>query len=180
MKESLTYEEVVKIAVAETIKTMEAKWDEREKKVQDNRRHNTKLLLKNYRLFKKHQDSSIHALAQLEDSTVEFMALMSATGDNIYKGTKVEAICNTRANTTIMLAHLDEMIGVYRHLCEKSAKPEDMRRYRILEARYISDDELTTEEIAELEAIDTRTVFKDLKIVYAKLSVLLFGVDCLK
>lgn len=179
--ETLTYKEIVElatsVAVSETIKTMEEQWEAREKAKRDKRLHNTKLLLKNYRLFKLHRDSSIYKLSQLENSTAEIMSLMNTTGSNTYRDNKVDAICNSTANTSIMLGHLDEMLDIYKYLCEKSSKPEDLRRYRVLHARYISDKEQTTEEIAELEDIDTRTVFKDLKIACEKLTSLLFGVD---
>lgn len=182
-QETLTYEEIVQlatsVAVSETIKTMEAQWAAKEKAKRDKHLHNTKLLLKNYRLFKLHRDSSIYKLSQLENSTAEIMALMTATGDNAFRDTKIDAIYNSSANTTIMLGHLEEMLDIYKYLCEKSSKPEDLRRYRVLHARYISEEEQTTEAIAEQEDIDTRTVFKDLKVACEKLTSLVFGVDYL-
>lgn len=137
-------------------------------------------MLKNYRLFKKHQNSSLYSLSQLENNTAEFMALLRATGDNIVKETKVESISNTKAKTTVLLRHLDEMIGVYRHLCEKSGKPEELRRFLVLEARYIAEEEVSMATVAERLNVDDRTVFKDLRAACEKMSVLLFGVDVLK
>lgn len=180
--ETLTYEEIVRlatsVAVSETIKTMEEKWEQREKMQREKRLHNTKLLLKHYRLFAQHRGSSLYQLSQLENSTAEIMSLMEESEES--RGTeKMETFGNSSKTIPLMLGHLDEMLEIYKHLCEKSSKPEDMRRYRVLHARYISGEELTTEAIAEREDIDARTVFKDLKVACEKLTSLVFGVNFL-
>lgn len=184
--ETLSYEEIVRlatsVAVSETIKTMEEKWEQREKERRDKRLQNTKLLLKHYRLFKEHRGSSIYKMSQLEKGTAEIMSLMAMVGKDTEgkKGeNETDAIGISGKTITLMLGYLDEMLDIYKHLCEKSSKPEDMRRYRVLHARYISHEELTTEAIAEKEDIDTRTVFKDLKVSCEKLTSLVFGVDFL-
>ena len=69
------------------------------------------------------------------------------------------------------------MISTYRTMCENSGNETEKRRYEILYYRYIADNELTVDELAEKYYVDRRTIFYDLGIAMKKLAILIFGVD---
>ena len=55
-----------------------------------------------------------------------------------------------------------------------------MRRYRVVKALYLSAQPVSAQEVADIEMIDTRTVYKDVNAACVPLSTLLFGVDALR
>lgn len=76
-----------------------------------------------------------------------------------------------------MLNHIDAMLRTYEIICLTSKKPEEQRRYRVLEAMYIKEEPEHVEDIADRENIDVRTVYRDLDAACEKLSALLFGIQ---
>ena len=112
--------------------------------------NSAKMLLKNYRRFKKMTVSS----GELE----------------------VVSIKDRVARTELMIEHIDAMLEVYKKDCNRS--PEGQRRYRVIYWMYLSEDESkTAEDIAEMENVVVRTVFRDIKTAYEELAVLFFGID---
>lgn len=58
------------------------------------------------------------------------------------------------------------------------AQKYSQRRYRVIYWMYLSEDESkTAEDIAEMENVVVRTVFRDIKTAYEELAVLFFGID---
>ena len=141
----------------------------------DRRLHNTRLLLKNYRLFKKHAEGAVFSPRQFKESAVDILDGLddAVISDSAY----VEGIKKSQQRTAIIIRHIDEMLRFYRILCEQSGKPEDMRRYRVVMALYIDPERLQLQEIADREGIEWRTVYKDVSIVVKPLSALIFGID---
>ena len=79
-------------------------------------------------------------------------------------------------DTELMIEHIDAMLEVYKKDCNRS--PEGQRRYRVIYWMYLSEDESkTAEDIAEMENVVVRTVFRDIKTAYEELAVLFFGID---
>ena len=86
-------------------------------------------------------------------------------------------IVRSKARSAIMLAHIDAMLRAYEIICLTSKRPEEQRRYRVLEAMYLRDEPVPAKDIAEAEGIDLRTVYKDLDAACEKMSALLFGIQ---
>lgn len=175
----LTTKEAIYLAIEAAAKTAIEKWREEEEKQKDEQRdwrlRNTKLLLKNYRLFHEHLKNAIWDQEQLcAESPIEILELM-----NVRHGLKVESIANSLVRTKIIMKHVDEMLMIYKIYCEKSGKPEEQRRYRVIKKLYLDEKALTAADIAEEEDIDLRTVYKDVNAACDKLSALLFGIDSL-
>lgn len=139
----------------------------------DRRLRDTKRLLRNYREIKLHADDAITSLSEVQNEDYDFFKNLLEDGDSI----NVSAIIRSKAKSAIMLAHIDAMIQAYQTICYTSKKPEEQRRYRVLESMYISEEQITAKEIAEKESIDIRTVYKDLDIACEKMSALLFGIQ---
>ena len=72
------------------------------------------------------------------------------------------------------------MLDMYKVMCERASSDAAARRYRVLYARYIAEEESTMADIADREAINKRTAEKDLNAAISDISYLLFGVDGMK
>ena len=137
--------------------------------------NSAKMLLKNYRRFKKMTVSSVYGKdTSTNETLVELLELMQG----IYRSGELEVVSikDRVARTELMIEHIDAMLEVYKKDCNRS--PEGQRRYRVIYWMYLSEDESkTTEDIAEMENVVVRTVFRDIKTAYEELAVLFFGID---
>ncbi len=180
MSEHLTEEQVIALAVSEGVKAADKRFEALKKKFtaesKDKRLHNTKLLIRNYRMFKTHAENSIYSAADCEDSVFDILAMMSDS-DFSKAETTVKSIQNSAARTAIMVNHITAMIEVYEIICKKSGVPENERRCRVIKALYIDDEPKTKDEIAEIEAVDRSTVYRDIQKAMQALSNLIFGID---
>ena len=140
--------------------------------------NSAKTLLKNYRRFKKMTVSSVYGKdTSTNETLVELLELMQG----IYHSGELEVVSikDRVARTELMIEHIDAMLDVYKKDCNRS--PESQRRYRIIYWMYLSEDESkTAEDIAEMENVVVRTVFRDIKTAYEELAVLFFGIDGVK
>ena len=151
----------------------------------DRRLHNTRLLLKNYRVLKHHALDAVHTGARanevISENAVDILDDLESMGlrkvdDRLY----IESIKPIQQRTRIIIEHIDEMLRYWRIDCEQSGREEALRRYRIVVDTYISDDQMTAEELAQREHIEKRTVYKDIKAAMRPLSALIFGIDGIK
>ena len=151
----------------------------------DRRLHNTRLLLKNYRVLKHHALDAVHTGARanevISENAVDILDDLESMGfrkvdDRRY----IESIKRSQQRTRIIIEHIDEMLRYWRIDCEQSGREEALRRYRIVVDTYISDDQMTAEELAQREHIEKRTVYKDIKAAMRPLSALIFGIDGIK
>ena len=137
--------------------------------------NSAKMLLKNYRRFKKMTVSSVYGNdTSTNETLVELLELMQG----IYRSGELEVVSikDRVARTELMIEHIDAMLEVYKKDCNRS--PEGQRRYRVIYWMYLSEDESkTAEDIAEMENVVVRTVFRDIKTAYEELAVLFFGID---
>lgn len=137
--------------------------------------NSAKMLLKNYRRFKKMTVSSVYGKdTSTNETLVELLELMQG----IYRSGELEVVSikDRVARTELMIEHIDAMLEVYKKDCNRS--PEGQRRYRVIYWMYLSEDESkTAEDIAEMENVVVRTVFRDIKTACEELAVLFFGID---
>ncbi len=143
-------------------------------KSHDKRYQNTKLLLQNYKKFVAYRDNAIYDTSQIIESSTLICELMESNPVGNYE---VESIKKNVAITHTMLEHIDEMLGVYKNRCLRSSKPEVQRRWRIIEALYLVEDDCSTADVAEKEFVTEKTVYNDLNKSYEELSELFFGID---
>ena len=151
----------------------------------DRRLHNTRLLLKNHRVLEHHALDAVHTGARanevISENAVDILDDLESMGfrkvdDRLY----IESIKRSQQRTRIIIEHIDEMLRYWRIDCEQSGREEALRRYRIVVDTYISDDQMTAEELAQREHIEKRTVYKDIKAAMRPLSALIFGIDGIK
>ncbi len=179
---SLLRAEIIKIAAEEgakvALETMEKEKKKAQKSRFDKRLRNTKLLLRNYRMFKEHTESAVFEASQLDENAIDVLDMMWEQSNN--GEVFVESIKKSVARTRIIMTHVTDMLDLYESYCYRSNKPEDSRRYRVIDALYINDTPYTVREIAQQEGIDDRTVYKDVDSACEKLSALIFGIDGIK
>lgn len=177
MAKEKAQDNIVRVAAEVGSKTaldVYAKQREREKRLRvDRRLRDTKRLMRNYREIKIHAGDAIASLAEVVNEDYEFFRNLMEEGDKI----DVTAIVRSKARSAIMLTHIDTMLQAYQTICYASKKPEEQRRYRVLESLCLFEEPLPVNEIAERENIDTRTVYKDLDAACEKMSALLFGIQ---
>ncbi|MCL2856187.1 MAG: hypothetical protein FWE19_00485 [Oscillospiraceae bacterium] len=182
-----THEEIVRIAgqAAATTAAKEAAkvaiemWEERRKRETaqraDRRLRNTRLLLDNYRSFVAHVNYAVYEVVPTKESAIYILDLMEVYDD--MDSMVIESIKRTTARTAVIVSHIDEMLKIYRVMCETSKKPEDIRRFRIIRALYIEDEEMSIQALSEQESVDIRTVYRDRDIALERLAALFFGID---
>lgn len=139
----------------------------------DRRLRDTKRLMRSYREIKIHAGDAIASLAEVADDDYEFFHNLMEEGDKIDVG----AIVRSKARSAIMLTHIDTMIQAYQTICYSSKKPEEQRRFRVLESMCLIEEPIPAKEIAEQENIDTRTVYKDFDAACERMGALLFGIQ---
>lgn len=139
----------------------------------DKRLHNTKLLLDNFRLFKRYTENAVYDAEQLDESIYDILDMMERNSGSCI----VDSIKNSVARTATLVGHVEAMLGLYRTYCEASNKPEDNRRWRVVQWRYIDDYEKSIFEIAEQEGVSTRTIDRDVFTACDHLAALFFGID---
>ena len=144
-------EEVVKIAAAEIlVRREEIIKDEYGARYQD-----VKLLMNNYRRLKTYY-------AKVSPETLE-----------------VDSIFTMRRKTGLMMSHVDRMLAAYKTMCKEALTPEETRRWDALYLRYISDERMSIDDIADKLQIDRRTFFRDIGAAMEDLAVLLFGIEAI-
>lgn len=143
--------EIVCLAVKEVLGYKENVFNEEF----DERYHNVKFLMRNYRKLKLY----------CEKISTEVL--------------EVDAICLMQRKTTLMISHVDKMLIAYKALCQQSNSSEQRRRWESLYLRYIDERRMTIDQIAETLNIDRRTFYRDISKAMEELAVLLFGIESL-
>ena len=152
----------------------EAELKDRQKKYRDKRYHNTKLLLRNYRMLQINAENSVFGRSQMEESAADILDnMMNMYNDEVI----VESIKTSATRTAIIVSHVKTMLRMYQICCEQSGNEIDKRRYDIIYGLYIYDQKITRKELMDKWNISSDTTYTDEKIAIERLSALIFGVD---
>lgn len=177
----MTQEEIIRLAAeAGARAAMETLEKERQKErleMSDRRLRNTKLLLRNYRVFKDHAANAVYEAESEEDPMQIIQELMMPDkSPNLF----VESIKRSVARTTTIVRHIETMLQLYQVYCFQYGTEEDERRWRVVEGLYVGDERLSTSDLAEREGVVERTIYRDIDIACERLSALIFGIDGIK
>ena len=174
----MTQQEIVKLAAHEGAKAAREEWEKLQKQdaqeKSDRRLRNVKLLLRNYRMLREHIENAVYE-AECEESPLDIMEdLMTGRDSTLI----VDSIKRSVARTAVLVQHMETMFGLYQSFCfSKTATPEDQRRWRVIDALYISDDHRSVPELARDENVVERTIYKDIDIASERIAALIFGID---
>ena len=92
---------------------------------------------------------------------------------------EVNAICSMRRKTGLMMSHVDKMLAAYKAICHEALNQDEARRWDSLYLRYIDDERLSVDEIAERLNIEKRTFYRDINKAMEDMAVLLFGIEAI-
>lgn len=92
---------------------------------------------------------------------------------------EVNVICSLHRKTGLMMSHVDKMLTAYKALCYESGRLEEKYRWDTLYLRFIDDERITIDNIAEKLNIDRRTYFRYVNRAMEDLAVLLFGIEAI-
>lgn len=152
----------------------------------DKRLYNTKLLLEHYRLFKEHAENAVFELTRLDEAELTAIEIMDSMWQSAGPGRgeiAIESIAKSALRTEIVIRHIDEMLGIYEAYCYRSGKPENERRWDIINTMYIKSlqgNKTKTElyeELAQKHFISDRQVKYDINMALEQITALLFGID---
>lgn len=173
--------DIVKLAAEAGAKaameTLEKERQRDRKEAVDRRLRNTKLLLRNYRVFQTHVANAVYEVEEYESPEEILADLMMPGRDN---SLFVESIKKSVARTATIVKHMETMMMLYKAYCSMTGTPEDERRWRVIDALYISEERHTVADLAKAEGVVERTIYKDIDIACERIAALMFGVDGLK
>jgi hypothetical protein len=165
--------DIVKLAVQAVMENTKKAQQKEVNACHDRRLRNTRLLLKNYHLLKKHCENSVCNVQQASEKASDVLVSINDLDKDAY----IQSIRSSVTRTYIILSHIDEMLRLYKIYCDVSDKEEDRRRNRILIAVYFSEKKAKMEDLCRQEQIDERTYYRDVRDGCEKLSTLIFGFD---
>jgi hypothetical protein len=155
--------------------TLKSERQRERREMVDRRLRNTKLLLRNYRLFRSYVKNAVYEIKDCESPMDILNDLMMPGCDGTLF---VESIKKSVARTSVIVEHIETMLGLYRAYCYQCNNPEDERRWRVVNALFLSDKEgRTVVEIAKIEDVGERTIYRDVDIACERIAALMFGVD---
>lgn len=177
------YDQALRVAAEVGASTALRHYEDRQaeatKELWDKRLRNTKLLLKNYRLFKDHVANAVFSEEQADEiNPLQVLRELMLPGKS---GTMfVESIKRSAARTRITVAHIDNILRCYQAYCLASNSVEDKRRWAVVEGLYISEEKKTAAELAEAHVVAERTIYKDVDAACEIIAPMMFGIDGLK
>lgn len=143
----------------------------------DKKIHNVKLLLQNYKLLKQ---STANAFYEKTENITLREILEEIMCDSTHIFSTVESIKTSVTKTEIMLEHIDNMLNIYKSICENSSNENSKRGYFVIYNRYINNDSMKIEDIAKHFRITKSMVYKISDNACKALAMLIFGVDSIK
>ena len=169
------YEKAAAIGAKEALKTFEQERKKEYKGRSDRRLRNTRLLLRNYHMLKKHAEKSVFGRTQMEETALDILESMMSMYDN---EVIIESIKRSATRTAVIVSHIDTMFGLYEAYCDKSPTRDiDMRRYEVLWDMYMAEPTLSVKEIAYKKNMSKENVYADIRVAIERMTALIFGVD---
>lgn len=174
-------EQIAAIAGKEAVNVFRDEQIKTEKKQarEKNKVLKTKKMLSSYRRIKATlSDEEEFSEEEKIDLRWKFIKdLMGNARDTVSKSERVIKDGEKRRQEDLYCIYrIEKATEMYREECEKSGSEEAKRRYRELSMMYLEENTYTVQEIAEIENISDKTVYKDLGIACGIVSVYLFGI----
>lgn len=171
-------EKAAAIGAKEALKIFNQERKKEQEKRADRRLRNTKLLLRNYHMLKKHAENSVFGRTQMEESAIDILESMMSMYDN---EVIIESIKRSATRTAVIISHIETMFGLYEAYCDNAPNRDiETRRYEVAWDMYMAENTLSAKEIAEKHHMSKDNVYADLRVATERLTALIFGVDGLK
>lgn len=174
----MTEEEIIKLAAKTGAKEgMEAYKREQQsalKNANDKRLCNTELLLRHYRAFREASENAVFRAEECE-SLEQIIADLMLNGQT--ENVTVQSIKQSAARTAVIVQHIEKMLALYQNYCFANGKPEDERRWRVIDGLYIQNRKKSIAELATQESVCERQIYDDRTNAISKIAVYMFGID---
>ena len=172
-------DELIKAIVTFVIEKLREEEEKASKTRHDKIISTVKLLLSRYRFIVDFADNATFEAARLDDDPElqdAMYAMTDGRGSFRSEVSSENALKARAAKARTVADHVSRMFECYRRSAERSGKPEEMRRYRVVKALYFDEMPPTVDEVAEIERVDLRTVYNDIDNAADRLAVFFFGV----
>lgn len=153
-----------------------------EQKKTETRRSNEKVSVTKKKLasYRRVKASLVETEEFTEDEKIEYRwkfveDLMGSASEMVKSENTILSIEKKRKRDRFEIQSIDRAMELYAAEAERSASEEFKRRYREVMAKYIEEEEKTVAEIAEMEGITEKTVYKDLGIACKIVATYLLG-----
>ena len=186
MSDKLSSQEIVKLAAEAGAKaameTLEKERQRDRRDMADRRLRNTKLLLRNYRIFRAHAENAVFDIDEIITPEEIIADLMMPGRDT---SAFVESIKLSAARTATIVKHIELMMKLFQNFCFTLGTDEDQRRWRVVNELYIRDlapgeRPATIQTLAKEENVVDRTIYKDIDIAAERIAAYMFGIDGVK
>lgn len=169
-------EEAAEKGVSKYIRALEG----RQRRESDRMLHNTKLLLENYTKFKAYIAKAVQSLSDVEGigEAVQNEDILRIFGLRD-EDTRIQSVQRSVATMTLLMAHVDRMLTVYKEDCEGSTSAAVRRRWDVIERMYLREKKMTSGQIAAEFHLDPRGVREDARLAREDLKALLFGIEAI-
>lgn len=162
--------------VAKYIKALSAQ----KKRESDRMLHNTKLLLENYTKFKAYIAKAVQSISDVDEigeeiKNEDILRIFGLRDED----TRIQSVQRSVATMTLLMAHVDRMLDVYRADCEGSPSVAVQRRWAVIERMYLREKKMNTNQIAAEFRMDPRGIREDAKMAREDLKALLFGIEAI-
>lgn len=180
-KYSLTQEQLNSIAAIAADKAVEAYRSEEQKTQKRRDNENVRVTKRKLQSYRRVKASLAETEAFTEDEKIELRwafvnDLMGCDFTGILRADdRIKAIENKRKRDSFEIYIIDRAMSLYKAEVEKSSNEEARRRYRVICAMYITDEPMTVEEIAEIENVSEKTVYRDIGLACKIIAVYLLG-----
>ena len=171
------FDYVVQLAANTALDRYDEERQREAKELFDSRLRNTKLLLRNYRHFKAHVSNAVYE-AKIAENPLDILRDLMMPGRD--GRMIVESIKRSTARTAIIVEHIETMMKIYHAYCLASGGSEDLRRWRVVDSLYISDQKMSAADLAVAEGVVERTIYKDIDAACDTIAPLMFGIDGIK
>lgn len=99
--------------------------------------------------------------------------LMGNPDNKLYAENKAYIIERKLQYNRYKVQKIEKAIQLYEEECKSYGGKEELKRCRIIKALYITDPKMSVQEIADIEGISDKTVYKDIKIAEKAIAVYL-------
>ena len=167
---------ICETAASEGVRAYMEEHEKAEKERQSRVLNSAKILVTNYRRFKKMCEASVYDKDTTNELDLkEIIEMMSGKFRN--DDFEVLSIKEKVLRTRLIMDHVDTMLKVYENQCNASPDPEETRRFRVIKCLYLNDEPMTVRDVSEAESITISTVYRDCDRAFRKLAILFFGID---
>lgn len=140
----------------------------------ERRLYNTRELLRNYRGLKLHAKKAVYkARFSKKLKAIDILEDLDKSETELF----IESIKKSSAKTYIIIAHIDRMLEVYKHLCEISKDEVELNKYKAIEDYYINPRKISIDKIAESMSYSGRQIERYIDDAISDLTGLIFGID---